>query len=175
MGRIVVGVDPAGGSGPKNDETGIVVVGRALEQFYPLADFSCRASPQGWAERALAAFDLFRADRIVAERNFGGEMVEHTIRSVRPDAPVLLVNASRGKVLRAEPVSAVYEQHRAHHVGNLDVLEGQMVTFDPDTGLAVGEDDKPTSPDRLDALVWAMTDLMEYGNRRPAKLRFYPR
>lgn len=151
MRRIVVAVDPSGGSGPNNDEQGIVVAGVGVDGgLYVLADRSCSMSPHGWASRAVGAYREFSADRIVAERNYGGEMVESTIRQVDKDVPVKVITASRGKVQRAEPVAALYEQHRVHHVGALPKLEDQMTTWTPQDG---------TSPDRLDALVWAVTEL----------------
>lgn len=159
--RVVVAVDPAGGSGEQNDETGIVVCGKAGDQFYVLADRSCRASPQAWAERVLLAFDEHGADRVVAETNFGADMVEHTIRSVRPLCPIHPVHASRGKRQRAEPISALYEQGRVHHVGVFPLLEDQQLTWVPDSG---------RSPDRMDALVWALTDLAESVVRRGPRM-----
>ena len=115
--RIVVAIDPSGSYGARSDEVGLVVAGadrRDKDQahFYVLEDLSGRLSPREWAERAVSALDRWRADRIVAEGNFGGAMVEHTIRAVRPGAPVSLVTATRGKVVRAEPVVAFYEQGR---------------------------------------------------------------
>lgn len=151
MSRIVVAVDPSGGTGPNADEQGIVVAGQGVDgDLYILADRSCSLSPHGWASRAVAAFHEFSADRIVAERNYGGDMVESTIRQVQNDIPVKVITASRGKLQRAEPVAALYEQHRVHHVGALSQLEDQMTTWTPASG---------TSPDRMDALVWAVTEL----------------
>jgi phage terminase large subunit-like protein len=151
--RIVVAVDPAGGSDRKNDETGIVVAGRdAAGHGYVLEDLSGRYSPDGWARRAVHAYRANLADRIVAESNFGGAMVEATIRAVDRSVPVRLVHASRGKVLRAEPIVAMYEQGKVHHVGALPVLEDQMCGWDPTAST--------NSPDRLDALVWALSELM---------------
>jgi phage terminase large subunit-like protein len=153
MQRIVVGVDPSGGSGPDSDEQGIIVAGIGIDgDVYILADRSCKLSPHGWASRAVAAYAEFRADRIVAERNYGGEMVESTIRQVSKTVPIKVISASRGKVQRAEPVAAAYEQRRVHHVGPLAKLEDQMTTWTPFDG---------TSPDRLDALVWAVTELTD--------------
>jgi phage terminase large subunit-like protein len=126
---------------------------------YVLADRTCRLSPQGWGRRAIEAYDDFAADRIVAEKNYGGEMVRFTLQAVRKTAPVVLVNASRGKMVRAEPVSALYEQGRISHVivdpanNPLSELEAEM--RQATTGGFVGEG----SPNRLDALVWALTDL----------------
>lgn len=153
MQRIVVAVDPSGGSGPNNDEQGIVVAGLGVDgELYILADRSCSLSPHGWASRAVGAYREFSADRIVAEVNYGGAMVESTIRQVDKNVPVKVISASRGKVQRAEPVAALYEQHRVHHVGAMPKLEDQMTTWTPQDG---------TSPDRLDALVWAVTELTD--------------
>jgi phage terminase large subunit-like protein len=134
-----------------SDESGIVVAGRAATgHCFVLADRSCRLSPDGWARRAVAAFDEFQADRIVAESNQGGALVESVIRTVRPSLPVTLVHATRGKLTRAEPIAALYEQGKVHHVGGFAELEDQLCSFAPGT---------PGSPDRLDALVWAVTEL----------------
>jgi phage terminase large subunit-like protein len=118
-----------------------------------LDDVTIRASPNGWARRAVSVFDRFEADAIVAETNNGGDMVEQTLRSVRPTVPVIQVHASKGKWTRAEPVAALYEQGRISHVGSFPELEDEMVLFGPN-GLADG-----VSPDRVDALVWALTEL----------------
>jgi phage terminase large subunit-like protein len=151
LARVVVAVDPSGGSGPAHDEQGIVVAGLGVDaEVYILADRSCKLSPHGWASRAIAAYREFSADRIIAEVNYGGEMVSSTIGQVDPAVPVKVISASRGKVQRAEPVAAAYEKHRVHHVGPLAQLEDQMTTWTPQDG---------TSPDRLDALVWAVTEL----------------
>jgi phage terminase large subunit-like protein len=155
--RVVVGVDPAITSGDSSDETGIVCVGLdGLNAGYVLDDWSVKGSPDQWARRAVALFRKWEGDRIVAEANQGGEMVAHVIRSVAPDVPVSLVRATRGKYVRAEPVSALYEQGRIHHVGTHPSLEDQMVAFTPE----LAADRKPgESPDRVDALVWACTEL----------------
>ena len=151
--RVIVAVDPSGGTGPNSDEQGIVVAGQGIDgDLYILADRSCSLSPHGWASRAVAAWREFGADRIVAERNYGGDMVESTIRQVDNDIPIKVITASRGKLQRAEPVAALYEQHRVHHVGPLAQLEDQMTTWTPQSG---------TSPDRMDALVWAITELAD--------------
>ncbi len=150
--RVVVGVDPAGGG---KDETGIVVAARGRDGHgYVLADRSGRYHPEDWARRAVAAYREFKADRIVAERNFGGDMVEHTLATVDPKVPVKMVTASRGKAVRAEPIASMYEQGRVHHVGQLTELEQQLTTW---------TEDSHDSPDRLDALVWALTELMDNG------------
>lgn len=149
--RVVVAVDPSGGSGPNHDEQGIVVVGLGVDgEIYVLADRSCKLSPHGWASRAIAAYREFSADRLIAEVNYGGDMVSSTIGQVDSAVPVKIISASRGKVQRAEPVAAAYEKHRVHHVGPLPQLEDQMTTWTPQDG---------TSPDRMDALVWAVTEL----------------
>ncbi len=124
-----------------------------------LADLSGRYAPAQWAKAAIAAYHAHNADRIVAETNQGGEMVEATLRTVERDIPVTLVRASRGKVARAEPVAALYEQGRIHHVGAFPKLEDQMCAFvagdSGDLRRALG-----VSPDRVDALVWAFTELL---------------
>lgn len=163
MERIVVGVDPAVTSREDSDETGIVAVGRAYcdkdlkptkdQHFFVLADRSLIASPDVWAKASVKAYADFTADRIIGEQNNGGEMVELTIRTADPNVSYRGVTASRGKVIRAEPVAALYEQGRVHHVGFFPQLEDQLCDWDPLTS--------PRSPDRLDALVWAVTELCE--------------
>lgn len=151
--RVVVAVDPAITKSETSDETGIIAAGiDEAGEGHVLADRSGRYSPQEWAQAAVTLFHEVGADRIVAEGNQGGEMVDHTIRTVWPSAPLRRVHASRGKAARAEPVAALYEQGRVHHHGRLDALEDQLVTWEPLSGMP--------SPDRLDALVWALTDLM---------------
>jgi phage terminase large subunit-like protein len=129
---------------------------------YVLADRSVRGSPDEWARAAVALYREFDADRIVAEKNQGGEMVEAVIRAVGRNVPVTLVHATRGKLVRAEPVSALYEQNRVHHIGRFDELEDQMCTFAADYDRSNG------SPDRMDALVWGLSFLFEKmtGRRR---------
>lgn len=167
--RIVVAVDPATSSEEGSDETGIVCVGIARDEDgynrgYVLADRSLRGSPDDWARAAVALYREFEADRIVAEKNQGGEMVEHTIRAVDRNVPVSLVHASRGKLIRAEPVSALYEQNRVHHVGRFDALEDQMCEFSSD----YDRNKNKSSPDRMDALVWGLAFLFDKmtGRRR---------
>lgn len=156
--RIVVAVDPSGAKSEDDfgrDEVGIVVAALGDDDHaYVLADRSLRAGPAVWGRAVVEAFREFFADTILAEENFGGEMVRATIQAVDPQAPVRLVRASRGKVVRAEPVSALYEKRRVHHVGRFPVLEEQLVAF-----TAAGYRGE-ASPDRADALVWALTDLM---------------
>jgi predicted phage terminase large subunit-like protein len=150
--RVVVAIDPAVTNTEGSDETGIIVAGLGHDgRGYILADRSTKASPNDWARRAIAAYDEFGADRIVAEVNNGGDLVESVLRTVRPTIPYRAVHASKGKRTRAEPVSALYEQKRVSHVDTFAVLEDQLTTWEPEAG---------DSPDRLDALVWALTDLM---------------
>ncbi|MCC7271417.1 MAG: DNA-packaging protein [Alphaproteobacteria bacterium] len=163
--RVVVAVDPAATAGEDSDETGIVAAGRdAAGGFVVLADASGRLSPDGWARRAVAAYDRWRADRLIGEANNGGDMVEAVVRRAaeamaaegrRPSADLAYrkVSASRGKRARAEPIAALYEQGRVRHAGTFDALEDQMCAYRPDGG--------GPSPDRVDALVWALTALSE--------------
>jgi phage terminase large subunit-like protein len=151
--RVVVAIDPAGGASKTSDETGIVVCGKGMNDHgYVLQDLSGRYSPQTWAKKAIGAFYTHKADRIAVESNYGGEMVVQTIRSVDQRVPVKIVHASRGKQVRAEPIVSFYEQHRVHHVGTLTELEDQLCGWDPNQS--------SISPDRLDALVWGLTELM---------------
>jgi phage terminase large subunit-like protein len=151
--RIIVSIDPAGSSNKNSDETGIIVAGIDRAGIgYVLHDLSGKYSPEGWARKAIGAYKIWHADRIVAERNYGGDMVVSTLKSVDPAVPVKVVTASRGKSVRAEPIAALYEQGRIRHVGNLGLLEDQLCEWDP---AANGP-----SPDRLDALVWCITELM---------------
>jgi phage terminase large subunit-like protein len=155
--RVVVAIDPSGTAGESDDgdSIGIVVAGKGVDGLaYVLADRTCKLSPDGWGRRAVAAYREFEADRIVAERNFGGAMVQHVIRTVDRDVPYREVTASRGKAVRAEPIAALYEQGRVRHVGGLEALEDQMCAMTGDGYLGDG------SPDRMDALVWALTELM---------------
>jgi phage terminase large subunit-like protein len=152
--RIVVAVDPAVTNGPDSDETGIVVDARGSDgRGYTLDDLSCRASPADWARRAVQAYRDYGADRIVAEANNGGDLVATVIAQIDPLVPVTLVHAARGKVTRAEPVAALYEQGRWSHVRPFPELEDQMCSY---TGKP-GED----SPDRMDAHVWAASELFD--------------
>ena len=157
MQRIVVAVDPSGTAGASDDgdSIGIVVAGKGVDgRGYVLADRTCKLSPDGWGRRAVAAYHEFGADRIVAERNFGGAMVEHVIRTIDPKVSYKEVTASRGKVMRAEPIAALYEQGRISHVGGLEALEDQCCLIGPDGYIGEG------SPDRCDAMVWAISELM---------------
>lgn len=151
MTRIVVGVDPPGGA----TECGIVVAGMdARGHGYVLADMSLQASPEQWATEVVRAHDMWEADCIVVEINFGGDMVKNTLRAV-PNGKlprIKEVRASRGKAIRAEPVSARYEQGEVHHIARFPRLEDEMCNWVPNMGMS--------SPNRVDALVWAMTELM---------------
>lgn len=159
LSRIVVAIDPPATSGPEADECGIIIAGRCSTPSRPgadtafvLADWSARGlSPRGWAEKAVAAYHEFEADRIVVEVNQGGDMAKAVIAQVDPSAPIRGVHATRNKRLRAEPVAFLYEQGRVRHVGAFPKLEDQMTSYTGAGG---------PSPDRLDALVWALSDLM---------------
>jgi len=152
--RVVVAVDPATTSHDESDETGIVVAGIGYDgRGYVLADESGRYRPEEWARRVASAYAMHRADAVIAEGNQGGEMVASVLRSAGgAGMPVRIVHAKRGKATRAEPVAVLYEQGRVSHVGSLARLEDQLTTWDPATGR--------DSPDRLDALVYAVTELM---------------
>ena len=151
--RIVVGIDPAVTSGENSDETGIVVAGISPDnQFYILQDLSTRTTPERWAQIAVTAYTQWKADRIIAETNNGGDLVEMVLRNVSPNVPVKKVTASRGKRVRAEPISALYEQNRVYHAGTFPKMEDQMCEWVPDSN---------TSPDRMDAMVWAMSELSD--------------
>lgn len=154
--RVVIAVDPAISSSTGSNETGII--GAAIDgsgQGYVLADGSGVYKPDEWARSAIHLYHYYKADRIVAEANQGGEMVREVIHAQNPDVPVTLVKASRGKYIRAEPVAALYARSRIRHVGEFAELEDQMCTFTSDFDRKA----EGYSPDRLDALVWAMTDL----------------
>jgi len=154
---IVVGVDPSATSG--GDDAGIIVAGRAEQSYYIIGDHTIQGSPLTWAGKAIDAFTLNKANIIVAESNQGGEMVAQTIHSVDRDIPVKLVFASRGKATRAEPISALYERGVVHHAGHFYALEDEMCMWMPG--------DK--SPNRMDALVWALTELSRgHGTKRVA-------
>lgn len=166
--RIVVAVDPAVSSGESSNETGIVVAGLGVDgHAYVLADVSGRLTPYEWAQRAVDGYHAHRADRIVAEKNQGGALVESNLRTVDPRIPYKGVTATRGKTRRAEPVAGLYEQGRVHHVGCFSKLEDQMCAWDPSAPASrarrecvIATQSRSTSPDRMDALVWALTELM---------------
>lgn len=152
MERIVVAIDPAGSTSKESDDTGIIVAGKIGGHAYIFRDKTGKYLPQAWAKHACDLYDSYKADRIVAERNYGGDMVASTINMHRPDIHPLLVTATKGKSLRAEPVAALYEKGLIHHVGHgLKELEDEMHTYVPG---------QKKSPNRLDALVWAITNLL---------------
>ena len=154
--RIVVAIDPSGtaGSSDDGDLVGIIIAGKGIDgRGYVLADYSCKLSPDGWGRRAVEAYHRFKADRIIAERNFGGAMVKHVIHTIDPRVSYKEVTASRGKLVRAEPIAALYEQARISHVGTFPELEDQCCLMGPNGYVGEG------SPDRLDALVWALNEL----------------
>jgi phage terminase large subunit-like protein len=154
----VVAVDPP--ASDRGDACGIVVAGRSGRFGYVLADLTVkRPSPDAWALRVIAAAREFEADAIVAESNQGGDMVRSTLATREPPCAVRLVHASKGKRARAEPVAALYEQGRIVHCGAFPALEEEL--------MALGSDDLKHSPDRADALVWALTDLMLGGRKEP--------
>jgi predicted phage terminase large subunit-like protein len=157
--RVVIAIDPAPTSERGSDETGIMAVGRGFDGHgYVLQDHSLRGSPDEWARAAVKAFHLHQADHIVAEINIGGEMVEAVLRSVDPDVPFKAVRAMRGKAKRAEPIAALYEQGKVHHVGDAEKfarLEKQMRVF---TGINGRRDD------RTDAMCWGLHELMVGGS-----------
>jgi len=149
--RIVVAIDPSGSDKTTSDEAGIIIAGiDGAGEGYILEDLSGIYSPNAWAHRAISAYYEWDADRIVAEKNYGGDMVATVIRNMSPEVSYKDVTASRGKYLRAEPIAAFYERGKVHHVGRYNKLEDEMCLWLPG--------DK--SPNRMDALVWALTDLM---------------
>ncbi len=156
--RVVVGVDPAVTSNEKSNETGIIVAGIAqhadgTDHAYIIEDASLVATPDAWARKAVFAYHEYEADRIIGEGNNGGDLIETLIRTIDKYVSYKKVTASRGKVKRAEPIAALYEQGRVHHVGSFSKLEDQMCSYDPN-------DNTADSPDRMDALVWSLTELM---------------
>lgn len=155
--RVVVAIDPAVTSKKTSDETGIIVAGKDSEgKFYVLNDSSARYTPSAWSEKAIMLFNQYQCDKIIAEVNNGGQLVEHTLRTQSENVPYKSVHASRGKRTRAEPIASLYEQGKVHHVGNLERLENQLCNWEANSG--------DPSPDRLDALVWALSELSGSGN-----------
>ena len=150
MHRIVIALDPAVTSNVASDETGIIVAGMGIDgRYYVIEDKSGKMTPDAWGRLAIDLYYQYQADRIVAEVNNGGDLVERLIRTIDTNVPYTPLHAARGKLVRAEPIAALYEQKKVSHVGNFDILEEQMTTF-------VGGN---KSPDRMDALVWALTEL----------------
>jgi phage terminase large subunit-like protein len=156
--RVIVAVDPSGCSGKedkRSDEIGISVAGLGTDgHAYILADRSLRADPAGWGRAAVNAYHHYRADSIVAETNYGGAMVESTLKTADPNVPVKVIHASRGKAVRAEPVSSLFEQGKVHLVGSFPILEEQLIN------MAASGYAGPRSPDRADAMIWAVTELL---------------
>ena len=149
--KVIVAIDPAVTAKDDSDETGIVVVGKDFNnEYYVLEDLSGKHSADKWGRIAINAYYEWEADRIVAEVNNGGDLVERLLRNIDPNVPYRSVHATRGKLVRAEPIAALYEQRRVHHMGMYPELEAQMCTYTGDTKI---------SPDRLDALVWGLTEL----------------
>jgi phage terminase large subunit-like protein len=158
--RIIISIDPATTANEESDDTGIIVAGVDVNgHAYVLEDYTDKYSPSEWAAKAVSLYYEHEADRVVAEKNQGGEMVRHTLQTADETLPITLVHASRGKFARAEPVSALYEQGKVKHVKGLNDLEDQMVQWDPLGSIG--------SPDRLDATVWAITDLILKGRALP--------
>ncbi|HEY3485649.1 MAG TPA: terminase family protein, partial [Ilumatobacteraceae bacterium] len=158
MDRIIIAIDPAGSANRRSDETGIVVAGIRGDNGYVFEDASGKYSPNGWAERALKLYEKYNADAIIAEKNYGGDMVRTVIERAVPKSMlpprIIVTTAMKSKRLRAEPVVALYEQTRVFHTGNLADLEDEMLTWVPGQG---------DSPNRVDATVWALTELMKPG------------
>lgn len=164
MGRIVVGVDPAVSAEKGSNEHGIIVAGVGDDnRGYVLDDCTTTGNPRKWAQRAIAAYDRHEADAVVIEINQGGDMVEHTLRSERPHLPIIKVRATKGKHVRAEPIAALYHAGRISHIKQFAELEDQMVQM-----TAAGYEGTG-SPDRVDALVWCLTELFPKMLRKPVK------
>lgn len=163
--RVVVAVDPSGCSGEedlRSDEVGIVVAALGTDNHgYLLEDLSGRYKPEQWGQIAVSAYHRHKADRVVAERNFGGAMVEMVIRTADPNIPYQELTASRGKVVRAEPIAALYEQNKVHHIGYFPEIEEQLCA------MSVSGYQGLKSPDRADALVWAFSELFPGMIRNP--------
>ena len=160
--RVFVAVDPAASSHEGSDENGIVVVGLSRDsdgyaRGYVLEDASMKGPPEEWAKTAVRMYRKWQADKIIAEKNQGGEMVESVLKAQDRSVPVELVHATRGKIVRAEPISTLYEQGRIHHVGMFPKLEDQMCEFSIDNV----RNKSTGSPDRVDALVWGLTKIFD--------------
>lgn len=154
--RIIVAVDPAGSNGNNSDSTGICVVGLGMDGCaYILEDASIKGTPEQWAKKVEELYDSYSADLVVAEKNYGGQMVEHTIRTYRRNMPVKMVSATRGKLIRAEPVAMAYHQGKVFHTDSFKELESQMCAYKEGT---------KKSPDRMDALVWGVSEILKIGN-----------
>jgi phage terminase large subunit-like protein len=154
--RIVVSVDPAGTSTKRSDATGIIVVARQGKLFFVLEDATGKYSPDGWAKKVVQLYEKWNADRVVAEKNYGGEMVRSNMKNQDENLPITMVTSRRGKEIRAEPIVGLYEQGRVKHVGDLSALEAEQTEWVP------GESD---SPNRIDAEVHGITNLMKAGGK----------
>ena len=153
MQEVVIGIDPAVTGNEKSDMTGIIAAGKSSDgRFFILADASVKASPLQWSLQVNKLYEFFQADRVVGEVNQGGDLIETVLRQTAPHIPFKAVRASRGKFMRAEPIAALYEQNKVFHAGNYPELEDQMLNYTPNS---------TKSPDRLDAMVWALTYLAE--------------
>jgi PBSX family phage terminase large subunit len=150
--KTVIAIDPATTSTATSDETGIVVIGTDGNNYYVLDDFSGKYTPNEWAKVAAKALKQYNADYYVAEKNQGGDMVKSVLQQEDNRNLIRLVQATKGKFVRAEPIYSLYEQNKVYHVGSHPILERQMVTFNPN--------ENKTSPDRVDALVWGITEVM---------------
>ena len=152
--RILVGIDPAGSNNKRSDQTGIIVGGKRGEILHAIDDFSGKYSPSGWAQKAIYAYELYKADAIVVERNYGGDMCRATLKAEGFEGRIIEAQATDGKRVRAEPVAAMYEQHKARHRrgGRLAKLESEQVSWIPGEG---------KSPNRLDAWVWVCSGLIK--------------
>lgn len=155
LSRVVVAVDPAVTKGKTSDETGIVVCGAKQKMGFVLEDGTLSGTPNEWGSKVVALYRKYHADMVVAEVNNGGDMVSHVIHSIDPNIKVKQVRASRGKIPRAEPISGLYEQRRVKHVGSFRYLEDQMCSYTP-----MSESEGAHSPDRMDAMVWGLTELL---------------
>jgi len=152
--QIAVAVDPAVTGNGNSDLTGIIAAGLCFDgKYIVLQDASLRATPLQWAKKVVDVYNLWHADRVIGEVNQGGDLIETTLHNIAPDLPFKAVRANRGKLLRAEPVAALYEQNKVYHAGFFPELEDQMCNYRPGSA---------HSPDRLDALVWALSYLSKY-------------
>jgi phage terminase large subunit-like protein len=150
--ELVIGLDPSVTADPKkSDEVGIILAGRIKDQAYVLSDHSGIFTPEEWAKVVVNLYKKSKADKVIAETNQGGDLIKHTVHTIDKAVRVINVHAKRGKILRADPVVALYQQNRVHHVGRFKKLEDQMTGWTPEQG---------DSPDRMDALVYAIYALM---------------
>lgn len=169
LARIVVAIDPAVSDEAGSDEHGILVVGLGSDgRGYVLEDLTCKGGPETWSQRAVVAYDKWDADAVIIERNQGGDMCRHTLRTARPTLPVIEVVASRGKHVRAEPIAALYGLGRISHVGTFPELEQQMCQMTAGGYAGIG------SPDRVDSLVWGFTQLFPAMTKRSDKPEIQP-